>query len=222
MTALAIVLALASILALSACGGGEERRDVEEPEATFPVRVVDAEFPIRQRLAEPVDLSITVENTGDQAIPDLTITVVTRDPEQDNGVARGSFLTRSEQEDLEDPNQPVWILEHGWPRVDDESQPAGAEVAQTNTFAFGALRPGERRRAVWRVTPTRGGTFVVTYRIAAGTEGRARAVDENGQSPPSGMFQPTVSTEAPQTRVDDDGNVVEIPPDDPHARPPGG
>lgn len=221
MTVLALIVAFVSGLLLSACGGGEERRDVDEPEGTFPVRVVEAEFPTRQRLAEAVELELTIENTGDKEIPDLAITIVTRDPELEDGVARGSFLVREDQVDLEDPNRPVWVLERGWPRVDDEAQPAGAEVAHTNTFAFGSLAPGERRRAAWRVTPVRGGTFVVTYRIAAGTEGKARAVDENGQSPPRGMFQPTVATDPPQTRVDDEGNVVEIPRDDPHAVPAG-
>lgn len=221
MTVLAVVGALLSALVLSACGSDEERQDEDEPQATFPVRVVEAEFPTRQRLAEAVELELAIENSGDQEIPNLAITISTRDPEMDNGVARGSFLVREDQVNLEDPNRPVWVLENGWPRVDNEIQPAGAEVAHTNTFAFGPLAPDERLRAAWRVTPVRGGTFVVTYRIAAGTEGKAQAVDENGQSPPRGMFQPTVATDPPQTRIDDEGNVVEIPRDDPHSVPAG-
>lgn len=69
-------LAAISALALGACGGGE-RQDADEPEGEFPLEIVAAEFPTSQRLAQTSNLVLTVRNTGDEAIPDLAVTVFT-------------------------------------------------------------------------------------------------------------------------------------------------
>src|ERR687891_45679 len=63
------------VLTLAACGGGGERQDTDEPEGEFPVDVVTAKFPNRQRLAETTDLRLAVRNSGDEAIPDLAGTL---------------------------------------------------------------------------------------------------------------------------------------------------
>ena len=41
-------MACVSAFALSACGGGGERQDEDEPEGDFPVTVTNAQFPNRQ------------------------------------------------------------------------------------------------------------------------------------------------------------------------------
>jgi hypothetical protein len=284
------LLAIACTFALAACGGGE-RQDEDEPEGEFPVEIVSAEFPPKQRLAQTSELTLAVANVGDEAIPDLAITVftesnedtpdddaVTGDTGEDTGSAsasdaeggpggeeqlgeevdealreeleqegtteedtgsetataedegatelpeaEGAFSVRSQQEGLAIPSRPVWILEQGFPRLagTEAGRPppgeiegaGGAEAAQSNTFSFGALEPNETREVVFRVTPVQPGTYTVRYRIAAGLQGKAVAVNEDG-SVPEGEFVVRISDVPPQTRVDDAGRVVPIRPGD--------
>lgn len=195
---------------VSACGGGE-RQDANEAEADYPVEVTVAKFPTRQRLAETTDLELEVENIGDETIPDLAITLYTGDEKAD-----GAFNTRIEQEGLADPNRPVWILENDYPKIPspttegdelDEAPTAGAETAATNTYTFGPLAKGESLRAVWRVTPVKGGNYIVHYEVAAGLDGNAKAVTKDG-SRVAGEFVADISTKPPGTRVTDSGKVV--------------
>jgi hypothetical protein len=252
---------------IAACGGGE-RQDEDEPEGEFPVQIVNAEFPAKQRLAQTSDLTITVSNTGEETIPDLAITVFTAPTEdsedEDEGtstegtatdeeteleqaleeeagtettgsqtgapggggpgaVAQGSFSVLSEQEGLAIPSRPVWILEQGYPREADTeagepppgelSGSGGADTANTNTFSFGELEPNSSKELVWKVTPVQSGTYTVSYRVAAGLQGKAVAVTADG-SIPEGEFVVVISDTPPQTRVDDAGNVVPIKPSD--------
>lgn len=191
-----------SAAALSACGGGE-RQDADEPSGEFPVQITTAEFPNRQRLAQTSDLVLAVQNTGDQAIPDLAITIST-DPNADE-----SFSTTSAREDLAIPSRPVWVLENGYPKLAGETAPAGASAAQTKTFSFGTLEPGDTREMVWKLTPVVAGTFTVTYEVSASLEGQAKAVTADG-SAPEGEFVVRITDVPPQTRVDDNGKVVPI------------
>ena len=191
------------MLTLVACGGGSERQDADEPEGDFAVDVVTAKFPNRQRLADTTDLRLGVENTGDETVPDLAVTIFL-----DDG-ASGSFNIRLDQPDLANPNRPVWVLEDKYPRLAGEPRPPGSSpgaVAQTNTYAFGPLDPDERREMIWRVTPVRGGTYTVNYEIAAGLTGKAKAVTADG-SKPGGKFVVTISTKPPKARVNDEGKV---------------
>ncbi len=133
--------------------------------------------------------------------------------------AAGAFSVISEQEGLAIPSRPVWILEQGYPRVaGTEAGPApagelsgsgGADAVQTNTFSFGELEPDEEREVVFQVTPVQPGTYTVHYRIAAGLQGKAVAVNDDG-SLPEGEFVVRISDVPPQTRVDDNGKVVPI------------
>ena len=258
-----LVAAIGS-LTLAACGGGE-RQDEDEPEGEFPVAIVDAEFPAKQRLAQTSDLILAVRNDGDEAIPELAITINTSRQEdaseiettteeseeseesltidesgetvtidesaeeteelgEDSGStegedpgeeatateqANGPFSVISEQEDLAIPSRPVWILEQGYPKLAGESQSAGAEAAQTNTFAFGELDPGETIEIVWKVTPVQSGDYVINYEVAAGLFGKAVAVTDDG-SVPEGEFAVQITDVPPQTRVTADGKVVPI------------
>jgi hypothetical protein len=206
-------LAAAALLAtgVAACGDDAERQDASEPEGEFPVEVQAAKFPTEQRLAQTSDLRLELENAGDELIPDLAVTINTGD-----GGASGPFSIRSDQPGLADPNRPVWILEHNYPKLitadvsekDLDSAPsAGAAAAQTNTFSFGPLEPGESKDIVWRVTPIQPGTYTVHYEIAAGLTGKAKAVTEDG-GPVEGEFVVTVTDKPPRARVNDAGDVV--------------
>jgi len=228
-----LLLALCSI-AVAACGGGE-RQDADESEGEFPVDVVNASFASKQRLAETSNLTLSVANTGDETIPDLAITIWT-DAEAAPGVqtdgsdtdtggtetsegtttteesgpkAQGSFSVLSQQPDLAIPSRPVWILEQGYPKLAGETASAGAEAAQTDTFSFGSLDPNNTREIVWRLTPVQSGTYTVHYRIAAGLQGEAVAVTDDG-SIPEGEFVVVITDVPPQTRVNDSGKVVPI------------
>ena len=175
------------------------------------MEVVSAKFPPKQRLADTQDLTLEIENSGSETIPNLAVTIWTGDEKAD-----GSFNLRNEQTDLADPNRPVWILENGYPKLLepgtdagelDAAPSAGAEVASTDTFAFGSLAAGENFTAVWRVTPVKAGTYNVHYTIAAGLNGKAKAVTADG-SPVEGEFVATITDRPPQTRVTESGAVV--------------
>ena len=300
-----IALCTLAFAGLLGCGGGE-RQDEDEPEGEFPVEIVSAEWPAKQRLAQTTELRLTVANVGDETIPDLAVTVNTQadtaaeadadaaepdvteteetgtetsedsdgelseeeqaevdqaleeeigeatgvtpgddesseeeetttestetDASEEAGEsgeasggtaaqARGAFSVLAAQPDLAIPSRPVWILEQGYPRKADEpagepppgelSGAGGAETAQTNTFAFGELEPNATVELVWVVTAVQDGTYTVRYRLAAGLQGKAVAVNEDG-SEPEGEFVVRISDVPPQTRVDDSGKVVPI------------
>ena len=212
-----LIAATACLLAgagIAACGGDDERQDLNEPAGEFPVEVTSANFPARQRLAEKNYLVLEVENAGSETIPDLAITIWTGDEKAD-----GPFNVRSEQQGLADPNRPVWILEDDYPKLLEEgvdlseldAEPtAGAETAATDTYAFGPLAPNDSITAVWRVTPVQGGTYTVHYEVAGGLDGKAKAVTADG-SPVEGEFVTTISTKPPNTRVTDSGKVEVVP-----------
>ena len=236
---IAVALTAAGV---ASCGGGE-RQDVTEPEGDFPVQIVNANFPSKQQLAQNTNLTLSVANTGDKTIPDLAITIFTSSnastgetgsstgttgttgtstsPSGSSGssgggslpTAQGSFSVRSEQQGLAIPFRPVWILEQGFPKLAGQSASAGAQAAQTDTFSFGSLASNQTREMVWNVTPVQPGTYTVHYRVAAGLQGKARAVTADG-SIPEGEFVVRISSAPPQTRVNDAGQVVPIKPGD--------
>lgn len=197
-------------LAVAGCGGGE-RQDANEPEGEFPVEISKAKFPQEQRLAETNDLVLSVKNTGEETIPDLAITIFISDSGEVGG-ADGSFSIRLDRPGLASPNRPVWILENKFPQVEGEPIPTGTSsgrTAQTNTFAFDSLEPGDERTITWRVTAVIKGTYTLNYQVAAGLQGKARAVTDDG-SEASGNFTVTIDNVPPETRVNDAGKVVEV------------
>jgi hypothetical protein len=209
--ALAAALLAALALAVSACGDDKERQDANEPSGDFPVSVTAAKFPTDQRLAQTSDLRLEIENTGSEQVPNLAVTIWTDD---DKG--GGSFNVRSDQPGLADPNRPVWILENGFPKLAstpeedvadlDAAPSAGADVAQTDTFAFGPLESGESKDIVWRVTPVQAGTYTLHYELAAGLSGKAKAVGEDG-SPVEGEFVVTITNKPARATVGANGEV---------------
>jgi hypothetical protein len=225
------LLVALSVVGISACGGGE-RQDADEPSGDFPVQIVRADFPSHQKLVENTNLTLTVANIGEKTIPDLAITIFTSRSagtgeagssttgststgaaSQELPQAQGSFSVRSPQPGLAIPFRPVWILEEGYPKLAGRTASAGAEAAQTDTYSFGSLAPSQSREMVWNVTPVQAGTFTVHYRVAAGLQGKAKAVTADG-SVPEGEFVVRISSAPPQTRVNDSGQVVPIKPSD--------
>ena len=187
------------LAALFAAGCGGKRQDADEPKGRFPVEVLRASFPEKQKLAKRSALVIRVRNSGDKTIPDIAVTV-------------DGFNKREQNAELSDPNRPLFVI-NGVPRniggfpESQEAAPAGGVTAYVGTWALGKLRPGKERTFRWSVTAVKAGPFHVKYTVAAGLDGKAKAVDANGRIP-VGSFAGTISDKAPVTRVADDGKTV--------------
>jgi hypothetical protein len=192
-------LALAGVAALAGCGGGE-RQDEDEPEGDFAVEVVDATFPEDQKLAKSSNLVITVRNAGRRTIPNIAVTV-------------DGFNVRRADPQLADPERPQFVINGvprqigGFPEAKDAA-PLGCDTAYVNTWACGPLAEGRQRTFRWSVTAVQAGDFEINWRVAAGLDGKARAVGPGGREAPAGSFSGTVSDEAPEVRVADDGKTV--------------
>jgi hypothetical protein len=201
-----VLLVATAVLAPSAsgCGGGGGRQDESEPSGRFPVRIVTSSFPTRQRLAQTSLLRIGVQNTGQKQVPALAVTI-----SMDRNAIH-PFSVYDTQPGLSDPDRPVWILENDYPRLAGSNRPAGAETANDKTFDFGPLKPGDTVEAVWKVTPVRAGDYTIDYQIDAGLTGKAKAVTSGG-GPPTGSFSVRITNRPPETRVNDQGEVVVVP-----------
>jgi hypothetical protein len=185
--------------ALAGCGGGE-RQDENEPEGDFPVELVEAKFPKSQKLAKESDLIVTVRNAGDRTIPNIAVTMDGLDE-------------RKTDPDLADPSRPVFALNGvqveiaGFPEA-KEAAPRGCDSAYVNTWACGPLQPDEMKTFRWTVTAVRAGEYKLDWKVAAGLDGKAKAVAPGGGPAPSGSFTGTISDEAPDVRVADDGKTI--------------
>jgi hypothetical protein len=185
--------------AFAGCGGGE-RQDANETEGDFAIEVVSSTFPKQQKLAQISELAITVRNAGDQDVPNIALTV--------NGL---NF--RATQPGLADPERPQFVVNGvpreigGFPEAKDAT-PLGCDTAYVNTWACGPLKPGVEKTFVWKVTAVKAGPYKVSWRVAAGLNGKAKAVAAGGGPAPTGTFSGTVSRAAPEVRVADDGKTV--------------
>jgi len=178
---LAVVAAL-----VAGCGGGA-RQDKDEASGSFNVDVVNATFPLKQHLARQAEMVIEVKNTDTKTIPDIAVTV------------QPGFTTQDQRSDLADTNRPVWIIDDG---------PVGGGTATNDTWALGALKAGETKKFVWKVTPVQAGQREVRFRVAAGLNGKARAQAADGNAA-EGSFTVNVSPKPSQATVDPDtGKVV--------------
>lgn len=184
MTRRLIPLALAASL-VAGCGGGGERQDADEPEGTYKVQVVAAKFPDRQSLATRSTMEIAVKNVDTRTIPNVSITVK-------------SFDQRRDDTSLADPRRPQFVVNTG---------PRGGDTAYVGTSALGPLKPGETKTFKWNVTAVVAGKYSLKYSVAAGLDGKAKAVLAGG-GPPTGSFTGTISGKAPDARVADDGKTV--------------
>jgi hypothetical protein len=191
--------ALCAALALGLAACGDERQDENEPEGRFRVDIVDAEFPIAQKLAKRSELSITVRNAGEETVPNIAVTV-------------DGFDVKLQNENLADPSRPIFVI-NGKPReIGDFAEskdlaPEGGDTAYVNTWALGPLRSGQEKTFTWNVTAVRAGSYKIEYEVAAGLDGKAKAIDAEGVTP-RGTFIGTVDDTPPDTRVAEDGVTV--------------
>jgi hypothetical protein len=195
-------VAVAALLA--ACGGGSSS-GANEQAGTYDVRVTKAAFPTEQRLGQTTLLRLGVRNTGDEALPALTVTMSIAGKQ--GRASSLPFGISDPQTGLAQPDRPVWVLAQGYPRLADSQDPGGATTSNRKTFAFGPLKPGATTDAVWKLSAVRAGKFTVLYRIDAGLSGNAKA-ETNGVAA-GGSFATEVSAALPDTEVTDSGEVVE-------------
>jgi hypothetical protein len=180
----AVIAALGCGLVVAGCGGGE-RQDADEPSGTYKIQVVEAKFPDHQSLAKRSTMTITVKNVDSKTIPNVAVTVK-------------SFDQTKNDPTLADPRRPQFIVNRG---------PAGGDTAYVGTSALGPLKPGETKTFKWDVTAVVAGKYNLKYAVAAGLDGKAKAVLSGGGAP-KGAFTGHVSNRAPQAKVGDDGKTV--------------
>ena len=193
-------------LALTACGE-ESSSDANETAGNYPVKVVTAEFPSKQRLGETTLLRLGVRNTGRKTLPALTVTISVGGKEGRDSTL--PFGYRDPQPGLAQPDRPVWVLSARYPKANGSPEPAGAETSSPKTFDFGPLKPGATTEAVWKLNAVKTGDFELFYEVGAGLGGSAKAETAAGTEA-GGSFAVKVTEVPPDTEVTDNGEVVEI------------
>jgi hypothetical protein len=172
---LAISLAVAAV-ALTACGSGGDKQDANEPSGDYKLDVISASFPGRQRLGESTQLRIQVKNQSGKTIPNLAISIE-------------GFSQHVEDPTLSTPSRNIWLINQA---------PFNSDSSFTNTWTLGAVPDGAIRTATWKVTAVRTGTYSVRYRVAAGTDGKAKAQLPD-RTPPRGSFIAHIAREPRKT-----------------------
>jgi hypothetical protein len=180
------VLAFSACLGLLVGCGGGQRQDVDEPRATYDVQVLVAEFPRQQSISTPATLRISVRNTGDRAIPDLSVSLT-------------GLMHNDGEVDVADPMRPVWIVER---------EPRGGVTAYDFTWAAGRLEAGATRELSWRLSPAVAGTHTLKWAVAAGLNGRALARTSGGGRATGTFTVRVTDAPAPATVDPDTGDVV--------------
>jgi len=201
---------------VAGCGGGTavkgERQDSDEKKGAYPVAVEEAEFPLRQKLAETSTMRVVVRNAGDQRIPNIAVTVQCF--RQKRG-QNGSFDRQIVGQGQADKNRPTFVVD----QIPGSTRPASRQnldplersSAYVNTYTLGPLGPNRTATFEWKVTAVRAGQFRLCYRVAAGLDNKAKAVPASGSMPLYKEWLGSVSNAAPKTGVADDGSITTMP-----------
>jgi hypothetical protein len=202
-----IVAALGASLALSiAACGDEPSSDANEAAGTYPVKVTEASFPTSQRLGQTSLMRLGVRNTGEKAIPALTVNVSIAGKE-----GKGSTLPfgiRDPEPELAQPDRPVWVLAEHYPKFAGSDTPGGAETSNQKTYDFGRLKAGATANLVWKMSAVKSGRYTLLYVVDAGLGGQAKA-ETTGGVEPGGSFSVQISPAALDKEVTDSGEVVD-------------
>ncbi|HSO99222.1 MAG TPA: hypothetical protein VLP43_09750 [Solirubrobacteraceae bacterium] len=210
------VVAGVAAVALTGCGGGS-RQDVSEASGHFPVTVTFKSFPPIQRLAEHTNLVLAVRNSGRKAIPNVAVTICNTTcavgAPAGEGASVSAFGANSKQTGLASASRPVWIVDRP-PGICGYScksgGPGSAVTAYTNTWALGRVAPGRTVVFKWGVTAVKTGAYTIAYQVAAGLNGKAKAVAADGTLP-SGVFHVAVAKRPAQAYVNNSGAIVTKP-----------
>ena len=201
-------------LALAGCGGGA-RQDASEPTGKFPVAVTTATFPASQRLSEHAHLVLAVRNTGSKTIPNIAVTICNvtcaYPAPAGEGTDAAAFAQDLGQAGLANPSRPMWVVDRPPGTCSagcNSGSPGGAVTAYANTWALGSLAPNHVARFVWAVTAVAPGRHVVAWEVAAGLNGKAKAVLQGGGGLPHGTFTVLVHQAPSESYVNNNGQIV--------------
>jgi hypothetical protein len=228
-----LALTCAASLVAAGCGGGD-RQDKDEPKGEFPVEVVSATFPSEQKLAKDSKMEIVVRNAGSKEIPVISVTVECpeREPQDEgqnsagsggspsgSGGQGGGFNYRTTFPGVADASRPQFVVNTvptRTPRNYDRGRldPLERSSSYVGTFPLGKLAPNKEAKFIWDVTAVKSGPYKICWKVNAGLDGKAKAVPAAG-SEIRGDFSGTVSNEAPDARIADDGRtIIESAPDE--------
>lgn len=212
---LSVMAALAAAGGLAACGSGQQQ-DVHEPSGNFPVQILTARFPAKQRLAQRTTLVLRIRNTGAKTIPNLAVTICNTTCAYPAPVGQGTsvqaFAYYLRMPNLAYHSRPVWVVDKppgpcGYSCVN--GGPGSYFTVSANTWAMNQpLQPGGTATFSWRVTAVNPGRYVVAWKVAAGIYGKAKAVLADG-SMPQGIFTVRIARPPAQSYVNDNGTVVQ-------------
>jgi hypothetical protein len=204
---------------LSACGGGQ-RQDAQEPSGKFTVQVTTASFPSSQRLSEHTHLVLAVHNLSGKTLPDVAVTICNvtcaYPAPPGEGTSATAFAENLQMPGLAHPSRPVWVVDNPPGACDTGCTnnsasggggPGGAVTAYANTWALGQLRAGQTAKFDFGVTAVKPGRHVVAWEVAAGLNGKAKAVLHDG-SLPHGTFTVNIANAPAQTYVNNNGQIV--------------
>jgi hypothetical protein len=204
----ALTLSLVALPALAAAGcGGGKAQDAKEPNGSFPIRLISATFPDKQKLAKTSDFQIVVANSGQKTVPNINVTV------KCGSALGGSFSTATNNVDVADSRRPQFVVNTiptATPRHAPPIDPAPLErsSAFVDTYPLGPLAPGRQATFRWNVTAVKAGPYKLCWRVNAGLYGKAKAVASSDSAPLSGTFSGTVSNVAPKASIAPDGHTV--------------
>ena len=207
-----IIAGLALTFVLAACGSGA-RQDANEPSGNFPVQA-SAQWSSSQSLSQHTQLVITATNMGSKTVPDIAVTITDGNPtDRYLGTRAQAFQELLNMPGLASQSRPVWIVDQAPGPCKYSCQqggPGGAATAYSNTWALGSLAPGKSVTFDWHLTAVAPGTHFVYWQVAAGLNGKAKAVTSAGTTP-SGSFTVAVSHKPAQAYVDNNGKIVTTP-----------
>jgi hypothetical protein len=173
-----------------------------------------AGFPATQTLAQHTHLVITVHNTGRNAIPDVAVTICnvtcSYPAPKGEGSSSSAFAANIGQTYVANPSRPLWVVDQAPGACGYSCQGGGqgaAVTAYSNTWALGRLAPGRTARFDWAVTAVAPGRHIVAWQVAAGLNGRAKAVLRGGGQP-HGTFAVSVGRKPEQSYVNNNGQIV--------------
>jgi hypothetical protein len=180
------------------------------------VSVDAATFPSSQTLSQHTHLVLRLHNAGSKAIPDLAVTICnvtcSYKAPKGEGSSAAAFASDINLPYVSNPSRPTWVVDRGpGPcRYSCQNGGQGAYVtAYANTWALGhQLRPGQTVIFDWAVTAVTPGSHVVAWQVAAGLNGKAKAVLANGMQP-GGTFVVRVNSKPQQSYVNNAGQIVQ-------------
>jgi hypothetical protein len=209
-------MAVAAVLVLAGCGGGQ-RQDASEPSGNFPVDAT-ASFPATQHVAGHTQLLVTVRNTGNKTIPALNVVICNvscTSTAPGEGTSSANYANQNGVSFLAHSTLPVWVVDrppdqHGCGYSCASGGAGGAASANANTWSIGQLPPGRTATFRWKVTALQPGHYTLAWQVEAGLNGKARAVVSGGGTP-QGTLPVSISGTPVKSYVDNAGHIVGNP-----------